>query len=178
MTVLNQTKLSVQALEETARRMAVAARTAPKTNGKDTLEIAVITEATLEKLAVEMERIAKEHHQAFFARDARNLRQSGALLLIGTKFQAAGVDVCGYCGYSNCEEKRKHPDVPCAFNTTDLGIATGSAVSIAADARVDNRIMYTVGLAARNLKLMAEEVRIIYGIPLSASGKNPFFDRK
>jgi uncharacterized ferredoxin-like protein len=51
-------------------------------------------------------------------------------------------------------------------------------VAVAADNRVDNRIMYTAGFAAVKLKLLGEEVKIAYGIPLSATGKNIFFDRK
>ncbi len=54
----------------------------------------------------------------------------------------------------------------------------GSAVSIAMDNRIDNRIMYTIGIAVKELELMGKETKIIYGIPLSATSKNPFFDRK
>ncbi len=54
----------------------------------------------------------------------------------------------------------------------------GSAVSVAADNRVDNRIMYTAGQAIMKMKILGEDVKIAYGIPLSISGKNPFFDRK
>ena len=68
--------------------------------------------------------------------------------------------------------------IPCTFNTGDLGIAIGSAVSVAMDHRVDNRIMYTVGQAAMELRLLGDDVPVIYGIPLSISSKNPFFDRK
>ena len=75
-------------------------------------------------------------------------------------------------------EKNKHPDHPCVFNTGDLGIAIGSAASVAMDSRVDSRIMYTVGQALLEMRIFGEEVKIIYGIPLSISGKNPFFDRK
>ncbi len=46
------------------------------------------------------------------------------------------------------------------------------------DARVDNRIMYTVGQAVLEMGLLGEEVKIAYGIPLSVSAKNPFFDRE
>jgi uncharacterized ferredoxin-like protein len=37
--------------------------------------------------------------------------------------------------------------------------------------------MYTVGRAITNLKLLGEDVKIALGIPLSVTGKNPFFDR-
>jgi uncharacterized ferredoxin-like protein len=38
--------------------------------------------------------------------------------------------------------------------------------------------MYTAGFAAVKLKLLGEEVEIAFGIPVSATGENPFFDRK
>jgi len=38
--------------------------------------------------------------------------------------------------------------------------------------------MYTLGLAAVALKSLGSDIRVAYGIPLSATGKNPFFDRK
>jgi uncharacterized ferredoxin-like protein len=82
------------------------------------------------------------------------------------------------CGFANCEEKNKYPEHPCVFNTGDLGIAIGSAVSVAMDSRVDNRIMYTVGQAILEMKFLGNDVKIAYGIPLSVSPKNPFFDRK
>ena len=65
----------------------------------------------------------------------------------------------------------------CSFNAGDLGIAVGSAVSRAADLRIDNRIMYSAGKAALELGFLGSEVAIAYGIPLSVSGKSPFFDR-
>ena len=101
-----------------------------------------------------------------------------AMVVLGTKIESMGVSPCGMCGFSDCAEKNKHPDHPCVFNTGDLGIAVGSAVSVAMDNRVDNRIMYTVGQALLEMNVFGDEVKIIYGIPLSISGKNPFFDRK
>ena len=57
----------------------------------------------------------------------------------------------------------------------DLGIALGSAVKIASDLNVDNRIMRTVGAAAMRRGILdANEVQ---GIPISVKGKNIFFDR-
>jgi len=43
--------------------------------------------------------------------------------------------------------------------------------------RVDNRIMYSVGKAVLELGLLPSKVRLVYGVPLAARGKNPFFDR-
>ena len=70
-----------------------------------------------------------------------------------------------------------HPDFPCVFNTSDLGTAVCSAAAVASDERIDNRIMFSVGMAARDLQLLGEDVKIVYGIGLSISGKNIFFDR-
>ena len=61
---------------------------------------------------------------------------------------------------------------------SDVGIAIGSAAAAAADARVDNRVMFSVGRAARSLGLLGASVTLVLGIPLSVSGKSPFFDRK
>jgi uncharacterized ferredoxin-like protein len=58
----------------------------------------------------------------------------------------------------------------------DLGIAVGSAVKTASILNVDNRIFYRIGAAAKRLNYMPE-ASIIMGIPLSAKGKNPYFDR-
>jgi uncharacterized ferredoxin-like protein len=58
----------------------------------------------------------------------------------------------------------------------DLGIALGSAVSVAADLRIDNRMMFTVGKAASALELLGEH-KMIIAIPLAVEGKSPFFDR-
>ena len=65
----------------------------------------------------------------------------------------------------------------CAFNTIDLGIAIGSAVSIAADNRVDSRVMFSIGKVAEEMNYAEGEDIIWEGIPISVSGKSPFFDR-
>jgi uncharacterized ferredoxin-like protein len=59
----------------------------------------------------------------------------------------------------------------------DLHLAAGSAVALAADFRIDNRIMFSVGKAALKAKLLPDDIKIALAIPLSATSKNPFFDR-
>jgi uncharacterized ferredoxin-like protein len=66
----------------------------------------------------------------------------------------------------------------CAFDDIDLGIAVGSAVSVAADLHIDNRIMYSAGAAARNLKLLGEDVGNVLAIPLSVTARNLYFVRQ
>ena len=67
--------------------------------------------------------------------------------------------------------------VPCAMNTIDVGIAVGSACATASDLRLDTRVMYSAGYAAKQLGWL-DGCNFIIAIPVSASSKNPFFDRK
>ena len=62
------------------------------------------------------------------------------------------------------------------YTPLDLGIALGSAVSVAADDRIDNRIFYTAGKAVLSLGLMPKKVKIAMGIPLSTWGKSIYHD--
>jgi uncharacterized ferredoxin-like protein len=66
----------------------------------------------------------------------------------------------------------------CAYNPIDLGIAVSSAAGMASQFHADNRIMYSIGRAAMDLGLFSKDVKQALGIPLSVTGKNPFFDRK
>jgi uncharacterized ferredoxin-like protein len=63
----------------------------------------------------------------------------------------------------------------CLYQAIDLGIALGSAAKTAGILNIDNRIMYTIGAAARKLKLLDGDV--VLGFPLSVTGKSPYFDR-
>lgn len=167
-----------EAIYTIAQKMMIAARTAPKGRGTDNMVIHVVGKETIEKIASKMkELVEKENWPHSFARDAGNILSAPYMVLMGTKIDPMRLKICGMCGYENCDEKDNHPDVPCVFNTGDLGIAIGSAVSIAMDNRIDNRIMYTVGQAVVRMGLLPKEVKIIYGIPLSVSSKNVFFDR-
>jgi uncharacterized ferredoxin-like protein len=56
-----------------------------------------------------------------------------------------------------------------------MGIALGSAVRTAGLLCADTRIMYRIGVAARRLGLI--DADYVMGIPLSATGKNIYFDR-
>jgi len=174
----NEENFRTETLIAVAKQMLLAARTAPKARGIDNLEIALVESQGIEMISKKMLEIGQEDNNPTFLRDSENILQSTAMIIIGTKIKTQGLKKCGHCGFKNCEEKEKFPNVPCTFNTGDLGIAIGSAVSIAMDHRVDNRVMYSVGHAVIELGLLGKEVKIAYGIPLSATAKNPFFDRK
>jgi uncharacterized ferredoxin-like protein len=178
MSVIREEESRNETLVCVAKKMMAAARTAPKGRGTDNLAIAMLDKDGIRELSEKMKEMAEEKGAPdFFRRDAQCILSAEALVLIGTRIDPCHVPYCGLCGFGNCEEKQKHPDHPCAFNTGDLGIAVGSAVSIAMEHRVDNRIMFSIGIAAREMKLLGGDTRIIYGIPLSCTSKNPFFDR-
>ena len=111
----------------------------------------------------------------FLLRDAENILHAEAIVVIGTAHQVQNLN-CSYCGFQTCIEKNEFPEVPCAINTTDVGIAIGSACAVAADNRVDSRVMFSVGRVVQELGWMPG-CSNIYGIPISSTSKNPFFDR-
>lgn len=174
--IVDSREMEQKAVMEVAALMCLAARTSPKGRGTDNLVCRVLSGKDLEQLAAEMKRYGEEHGLAFFVRDSGNMSRTQVVVLIGTRLNRLGLQSCNYCGHEGCQEAEK-AGVRCAFNAGDLGIAIGSAVSVAANHRADCRVMYTVGRAALNLGLLGEEVKIAFGIPLSASGKNPYFDR-
>lgn len=157
-----------------ANMMATAARTAPKGKGIDIIEIAIATDETIVEISQKLQQLGDATGMPFLFRDSENILQGDALLLIGTRQQVQGLN-CGYCGFSKCELKPLQ--TPCAINSTDLGIAIGSACSVAMDQRIDTRVMFSAGWAAQQLGLL-EGCDQVYAITLSCSSKNPFFDRK
>jgi uncharacterized ferredoxin-like protein len=170
-------EIETEAVMNVARTMCAAARTAPKAKGVDNLSILLIDGDDIEKLAKKMIEIGNAiERYDFFIRDAKGVLQSTAIVMIGTSFKSVGLD-CGFCGTGSCSEKELSIN-RCTFNVGDLGIAIGSAVSLAARNHIDNRVMFSCGYAALKLGLFDESVKVAYGIPLSVSGKNIFFDRK
>lgn len=172
--ILHEEHIRKDSILNMAREIAIAIRTAPKARGTDNLSIAILTDDDIERLAQKMREIGTEHNLEFFLRDADNIMQSEAVILIGSKVAPLGLN-CGYCGFETCSAKPK--TVPCFFNANDLGIAIGSAVSKAADLRLDNRVMFSAGNAALQMNIMPE-CSMTLAIPLTARGKSPFFDRK
>lgn len=160
-----------------AQLMLAAARTAPKGCGRDLLHTCILTGAEKDALAAKMAELGDGEVKPLFTRDAQNLRQAAAVVLLATASEPLGLKRCGLCGHGNCAGCTAAGSI-CAFVTGDLGIAVGSAVAVAADHRLDNRIMYTAGYAALALGILDKRAIIAYGIPLSVSGKNPFFDRR
>lgn len=172
--ILDERKTRHEHMVNVAKQMMTAARTAPKGKGIDILEIITITEEEINILSEKMIAMVEEHGMKFFLRDAENILSAECILLIGTKGHEQGLN-CGYCGFDTCAGRTE--GVPCAINSTDLGIAIGSACATASDLRVDTRVMFSAGLAAKRLGWLKECSQVM-AIPISASSKNPFFDRR
>jgi uncharacterized ferredoxin-like protein len=174
--IKNMFDAETDAIFAVADLMATAAKTAPKGSGKDTICTAIVSGEDKDKLRDTLEALGKEYGEDFMVRDSGNIDNSTCVVLIGCYDTYFGLNNCGMCGFKNCGENKKH-GCPCIFNVTDLGIAVGSAVSVAADHRIDNRVMYSVGRAAIKLGVLGDNVKLCYGIPLSVSNKSIYFDR-
>ncbi len=168
-------------LRVVADLMAIAARTAPKATGKDYVVVCTLEGAQLKALGDEMARYGEKTGKKNFDRDGRNVAASDAVVLIGIKdAEKAGLD-CDACGADKCEmldvnrSEGEYRGPQCAFRLIDLGIALGSAVKTASILNVDNRMMYRAGAVARLMGLIDADVAV--AIPLSATGKSPYFDR-
>ena len=172
--VLNERDMRHEHVIECAKQMMTAARTAPKAKGVDIIEVMMITDDDIVALSNALHQIGENLGRGGLMRDAGNLLEADAVVLIASREEAMCLN-CGYCGFPTCGERPA--GVPCAMNTIDVGIAVGSAVATAADLRLDTRVMYSAGYAALKLGWMPG-CNYIIGSPVSASSKNPFFDRK
>ena len=164
-----------------AQLMMVAARTAPKGRGEDYVVMELLTGRRLKKLGEAMVEYGEDIKDRFYVRDGKSVLASQGVLLVGVKdAKPVGLN-CGGCGLERCirpedvKELRDFRAPVCMIRVLDLGIALGSAVKTASIHNVDNRIMYRVGVLARKLEMI--DADIVMGIPLSVSGKSPYFDR-
>jgi len=177
MAVQKEADLKSETIEKLAGELCVAARTAPKTRGVDLIEVAVVTGEDIKKLSAKMSDIFKREGRASFGRNAEEMELTSAVVVIGSRKKTSQLKPCSFCGFKDCEENEAKGGT-CAFNSIDLGIALGSAISAASDKRVDNRLMWTIGIAALELGMFGSDVKLAIGVPLSATGKNIYFDRK
>lgn len=172
--IINERDCRHEHVIQVAKQMMTAARTAPKGKGIDIIETAIVTGDDRKKLSDTMITMFGEHGMKFFLRDAENILSAECVVIIGTREEAQGLN-CGHCGFPACASRST--GVPCAINAVDLGIATGSACATAADLRVDTRVMFSAGLAAQRIDWL-NGCKMVMGIAVCASSKNPFFDRK
>ncbi|MDR2035230.1 MAG: DUF2148 domain-containing protein [Coriobacteriales bacterium] len=167
-----------EALLELAKSICVAARTAPKACGVDNTDTVILTGDEKAELSTMQRQIGQElgERGKFFCRDADNVDKAQVVVLFGITRKTRGLgELCQTCGFMNCKENEA-AGATCVFASMDLGIALGSAASVAANGRADNRIFFSAGKAAERLGLLGKH-SLVMGMPLYAGGKNPFFDR-
>ncbi len=160
-----------------ADMMCAAAITAPKGRGVNLLFVKIFIGKEKNQVSDFMLEIGREKSIPFFIRDGKNVNDADAVVFIGTKVLPRNVPNCGFCGAENCVESVRKGCF-CAYAVGDLGIAVGSAVSLAAHHHIDNRIMFSFGKAVIEGGFIPKEIKLGYGIPLSVNGKSIFFDRK
>ena len=159
-----------------AQLMTTAARTAPKARGVDDIETLVLDDKDKDKLAATMRELGEKNGKPSFIRDAGNVDASHIVVLVGTNSKKPRGLNCKLCGVEDCAAAASG-GIACAIAVNDLGIAVGSAAASAMDNRVDNRILFSAGIAALHLNLFSDKVGMCFGIPLAITGKSVFFDR-
>jgi len=174
--IKNSNEVEKEALNYVTGLMLAAARTAPKARGMDNLVTMAVSGKDLKQLITKMRQLGIKTGRGAYALNADTLPSCSIAVLMGSRLRPIGLD-CGMCGFVTCQQCLDKK-ARCMYNSMDLGIAIGSAVSLAGRLHIDNRIMYTMGTAALALGIMGKDVKIAMGIPLSVSGKNVFFDRK
>jgi uncharacterized ferredoxin-like protein len=172
--IIDERKTRHERIMAAVGQMMTAARTAPKGKGIDAIETVAVEGSDIGILSAKTRELGEQRGYGFFLRDAENIMSAEAILLIGTRTAEQGLN-CRYCGYPTCAEKPA--PVPCAINAVDVGIAIGSACATAADLRLDTRVMFSVGYSAMAMNL-PEGCHTVFAVAVSASSKNPFFDRK
>ncbi len=166
-----------EGLDIVSKLLLIDAVTAPKGVGRDDIVIEIVTnEEDKMRILEQSKKIAKRSGFSFYERDAKNCEPITHIILIGYKAFYHKFD-CGFCGFKTCKECEEKGGF-CAISITDVGIAIGSLVKLSSILGVDNRIMLSIGQAAKEIGYFTERVGGAYGIPLSATTKNPFFDRK
>ena len=185
------------AVREAAKIIGISIRTAPKSAGADDILYKILSDAQKSALVCELKKTAslliKENNDERIKKaveldwhsDTDALDKSDCVIIIGVRGKKPLGFNCGGGGFRGCQEflGAKPPQtifMPgpfCMFKLLDLGIALPSAAKTASSLNIDNRIMYRVGRAAYSLGLL-EDCNPIIGLPLSATGKNIFFDRK
>jgi uncharacterized ferredoxin-like protein len=170
----------VQIQDETARQQVQALMnrmlTAPKAKGADDVRILYVDGQEKAALTAFLRRHGEERGKPGLVRDAANVDKAVAVVVVGARPLFMDLD-CEMCGAPSCDEARAR-SLNCIYPIADLGIAIGSGVSMAAEQGLDNRVMYSIGLAALRTGLFGDpSVRCALGIPFSVSSKNVFFDR-
>ena len=170
-----------------ANLMAVAAAPPPRPAARISWKLWLLTRITICRRSPQAMKdyAPRSTNEAYWLRDAANIENSQALVLIGlAKPNLAGYD-CGGCGFSTCKEFEQHRKLKdkemgytgphCIMRMMDIGVALASAAKTASLLNVDNRVQQRVAATARALGYIKAEVAM--GIPVSVTGKSIYYDR-
>lgn len=185
-----------EAVKEAAKIIGISIRTAPKSAGIDDTAYKILTDSQKAKIVLEAKRIAgvlekdkpsrvQRAIELDWHSDADAIDKSDCLILVAVKGRKPLGFNCSGCGFKDCQEflKAKPPRTIfmagpfCIFQLMNLGIAISSAAKTASTLNIDNRIMYRAGLAGYRAGFLKGHNPVL-GLPLSAKGKNIYFDRK
>ena len=87
--IYNERDIRSQSVRDLAEAILVAARTAPKAKGRDLVEIAMITDEDIERMSETMLQMSAESGMKFLLRDAANVLQAEAVIVIGIQTEAS-----------------------------------------------------------------------------------------
>ncbi|MBU2515709.1 hypothetical protein KJ966_30700 [bacterium] len=173
-------------LQQAVELMAVAAYNSYRFNDHNTVKIITIGKEEMETIAEYCFSLGDMSPLA--ARDGRFLvqliKEPCSLMIIGDKRKSPFNYDCGACGYRTCKEMNKAEKVEsltangpsCQFKNLNLNIAANSAASLAHRLGLHCRVFSTLAFAAMSLEII-KEVDLVTSVSVSASKKNPYFDR-
>lgn len=184
-----------EAVKEAAKLIGISIRTAPKSAGIDDIAYKILADSEKAKIVLQTKRtsgLLQKNKPSRVQRaieldwhsDADAIDKSDCLILIAVKGRKPLGFNCSGCGFKDCQEflKARPPRTIfmagpfCVFQLMNLGIAISSAAKTAAALNIDNRIMYRAGLAGYRAGFLKGHSPVL-GLPLSARGKNIYFDR-
>ena len=112
MSIIREKEITEKSILNTAFKMVVAARTAPKGKGRNTLEIMILDGDDIKILSQKMKEQSIKYKADFFSRDADNLEYAQAVVLIGSRIKTLGLnEMCQLCGFKNCKENNNDQDM-------------------------------------------------------------------
>ena len=88
--IQNEREIRHEHVLQAVRQMMTAARTAPKGKGIDIIEVAMVTDEDIKHLSEELVIMSGETGLKFFLRDADNILQAEAIMIVGTRQQVQG----------------------------------------------------------------------------------------
>ena len=81
--IYNERDIRNQTVKRLAEAVMAAARTAPKAKGRDLVEVAMITDEDIERLSQTMLQMSAESGMKFLLRDAANVLEAEAVIVVG-----------------------------------------------------------------------------------------------